>query len=67
MNRIEVYENGERQNIEDIYVTKFKEYIDYVGFGLSIQDIEFDIVGKLKGDKEMLEMAFQHEKKQSID
>lgn len=67
MNRIEVYEDNTRLNLEQITVTDFKEFIEKAGYTFLNQEIDFGSFGYLKGDKEMLEMAFQHEKKQSID
>jgi hypothetical protein len=67
MNRIEVYEDNTRLNLEEITVTDFKEFIEKAGYTFLNQEIDFSSFGYLKGDKEMLEMAFQHEKKQSID
>jgi hypothetical protein len=67
MNRIEVYEDNTRLNLEQITVTDFKEFIEKAGYTFLNQDIDFGSFGYLKGDKEMLEMAFQHEKKQSLN
>jgi hypothetical protein len=67
MNRIEVYEDNTRLNLEEISITNFNTYIESTGYLFLNEDIDFTSFGYLKGDKETLEMAFQHEKKESLN
>ena len=56
---MDIYMNDNRLNIEEVSLTDFSEELKYNKIILSNVEIDFSLISKLKGDKNLLEMAFK--------
>jgi hypothetical protein len=66
--KIEIYENDELFEIKNItFMERFREGLFIRKDILSNTEIDFSSIGLLKGDKNVLEVAFQNIKKESLD
>jgi hypothetical protein len=64
---IEIYLDDQKLDMENILVTNFNEIIAMNKHLFSKTEIDFSSIHYLKGNKDLLELAFQHQKKESIE
>jgi hypothetical protein len=64
---IEVYLKDEKLDMENILVTNFNEITAMNKYLFSQTEIDFSSIHYLNGNKDLLELAFQHQKKESIE
>jgi hypothetical protein len=65
--KIEIYKNEELLDLENIYVRENNFEIDDIKDNYKEYDVDFGYIKYLKGEKIILELAFQHEKKESLN
>jgi hypothetical protein len=65
---IEIYNNNEKIDIKSIsLIDRFNEEMIAKKELLSTQEIDFSSIKSLKGEKIILELSFQNEKKESLN
>ena len=57
---MDIYMNDNRLNIEEVSLTDFSEELKNKKLRLSNVEIDFASISSLKGEKNLLEMAFKH-------
>jgi hypothetical protein len=65
--KIEIYENENRLNIEDVYIKDFADNVDEIKYKYEYIDIDFSPITILKGEKIIIEKAFQDEKAEILN
>jgi hypothetical protein len=65
--KIEIYKNENRLNIEDVYLKDFAEDLDEIKKIYKNIDIDFSDIAILKGEKIIIEKAFQDEKAEILN
>jgi len=65
--KIEIYENEQLLDLENIYIRENNFEIDDIKDNYKEYDVDFSYIKHLKGEKIILELAFQHEKKESLN
>lgn len=65
--KIEIYENENRLNIEDVYLKDFAENVDEIKKRYEYIDIDFSPIAMLRGEKIIIEKAFQDEKAEILN
>lgn len=64
--KIEIYENEEILNFDNVFITKFEDSIESKMKEINDYVIDFQSIKELKGEKTLMELAFQHEKKEQL-
>ena len=64
---IQIFKDNERLDFENILLQDFKENNDKLREVLRMTKIDFSSINKLKGEKTLLEKAFQDEKTESLN
>lgn len=59
MKKIEIYNNNEKVNLDDLYITNFGLEVQIIKPAFETPVIDFSTIKKLKGNKELLEKTFQ--------
>jgi hypothetical protein len=65
--KIEIYKNENRLNIEDVYLKDFAQDVDEIKKIYKNIDIDFSSISILKGEKIIIEKAFQDEKAEILN
>jgi len=63
---MKIYKDGERLDFENISIVRFKSKIEDQITKLNNIELDFSSISKLKGNKDLLELAFQDELKENI-
>ena len=58
---MEVYQDGERLDLENISITRYENKVFQLGEQLNEIEIDFSSISLLKGNKDLLASAFLHE------
>ena len=64
--RIEIYNNETKIDLDNVMFKDFNEETQYKKDLLSKVEIDFTPISKLKGEKTLMELAFQETKKELI-
>lgn len=64
--KIEIYRNEELIEMENILITDFGEFLNSQIERRKDLKIDFSVIKNLQGEKNILEQAFQDEKKESL-
>ena len=64
--RIEIYNDETKIELDNIMFKDFNEETQYRKDLLSKFDIDFSSISTLKGEKTLMELAFQHTKKELV-
>lgn len=64
--KIEIYRNEELIEMENILITDFGEFLNSQKDRRRNLEIDFSVIKTLQGEKNILEQAFQDEKKESL-
>jgi hypothetical protein len=59
MKKIEIYNNEERVNLGDLFITNFGLEVQIIKPAYQDAYLDFTSIKKLKGNKELLEKTFQ--------
>lgn len=63
---IEIFKDEELLNVRDSISTDYSDDIKLLGMVLSNIEIDFQSITQLKGDKKLMELAFQDTKKELL-
>ena len=58
---IEVYQDGERLDLENISITRYENKVFQLGEQLNEIELDFSSISLLKGNKDLLAMSFLDE------
>ena len=64
---LEIYLDDQKIDMTNISVTKFNELFEIEKHLFSQSQIDFSSIHNLSGNKDLLELAFQHQKKESLE
>jgi hypothetical protein len=64
--KIEIYNNEIKIDLDNIMFKDFKEETQYRKDKLSKVELDFSSISKLKGEKTLMELAFQHTKNELV-
>ena len=64
--KIEIYNNEIKVDLDNIMFKDFKEETQFRKDKLSKVELDFSSISKLKGEKTLMELAFQHTKNELI-
>ena len=64
--KIEIYNNDIKIDLDNIMFKDFKEETQYRKDKLSKVELDFSSISKLKGEKTLMELAFQHTKNELV-
>lgn len=64
---IEIYQEGEKINISELSVTDYKKELNDAKENFALVQHNFSSIHYLNGNKTLLEDAFQHQKKESLN
>ena len=63
---IEIFKNEKQLNVKDSISVNYADNVKIQVKVLPYMDINFESIAQLKGEKKLMELAFQHTKKELI-
>ena len=64
--KIEIYNDEIKIDLDNVMFKDFKEDTQFIKDKLSKVELDFSSISKLKGEKTLMELAFQHTKNELV-
>jgi hypothetical protein len=64
--KLEIYKNEELIDMENVVVTDFRQFLQSQKDNRQDMDLDFSVIHILQGEKTIMELSFQDQKKESL-
>jgi hypothetical protein len=64
--KLEIYNNDQLIDMENVVVTDFRQFLQTQKDNRQDMDLDFSVIHTLQGEKNIMELAFQDQKKESL-